>query len=192
MPPSSTPNPPWEHDPTLVDVRLAHVAVTTGDLDRMRRFYAEVVGLHLRSVASPTGTPYTRVATFGSDDHDRLVVYEVPGYLASERARRQAPVFDHLALCFPDPMALTALEARLRVAGQLDGEPTGRHGNRIVSFTDPDGTEVLAASRPPHPLQPTTTDTTRSTPCTPPPPPPPAPTPTGVGSPSSSHRPWRW
>ncbi len=27
--------PIWEHDPTLVDVRLAHVAVTTGDLDRM-------------------------------------------------------------------------------------------------------------------------------------------------------------
>jgi catechol 2,3-dioxygenase-like lactoylglutathione lyase family enzyme len=189
MPPSSTPHPLWDHDPTLVDVRLAHVAVTTGDLDRMRRFYAEVVGLHLRSLASPIGTPYTRVATFGSDDRDRLVVYEVPGYLASERARRQAPVFDHLALCFPDPMALTALEARLRAAGQLDGEPTGRHGNRIIAFTDPDGTEVLAASQPPHPPQPKQ-DTTRSTPCTPPPPP--APPSAVVGWPCSSHRPWRW
>jgi catechol 2,3-dioxygenase-like lactoylglutathione lyase family enzyme len=189
VPPSPTSHPLWHHDPADVDVHLAHVAVTTGDLDRMRWFYAEVVGLHLRSLASPAGAPYDRVASFGSDDGDRLVVYEVPGYLASERARRQSPLFEHLALCLPDPMALTALEARLRAAGHLDREPAGRRGSRLVAFTDPDGTQVFAASRPPHISQPTT-DTPRSTPCAPPPPPVP---PSAVaGWPCSSHRPWRW
>lgn len=125
-------------------LHLAHVALTTSDVDRLHRFYVDVVGLELHDLEAPLGAPYRRVATYGGNGSARLVAYEVPGFAPVERARRGSPSVDHLAFRCADPSALYELERRLRAAGRIAGEITEDNRGRTVPFTDPDGIDALA------------------------------------------------
>jgi catechol 2,3-dioxygenase-like lactoylglutathione lyase family enzyme len=140
---------PWSRPP-VPPISLSHVALNTDDLDRLHRFYVDVVGLELRSLSVAVGAAYTRVAAFGSVGDDLLLVYEVPGFRPAGSLHRGGS-FDHLALAVSDPAQLAALGERLAAAGRSSGRPVDRGGRKTVRFTDPDGVEAVAVCGPPPP-----------------------------------------
>lgn len=125
---------------------IGHIALTTPDLDRFRRFYEGVLGLPMTVVMRIPVPPGHRHAAFQVATGTVLHVFEVPGYDPAdqgigsgfgERGR-----IDHFGFLVDGPEALEAIAARLRACGASDGEVRPLGPFLSVMLTDPDGLQL--------------------------------------------------
>jgi len=125
-----------------------HVAVLTGDTERLSRFYTEIFD------APPARTieqqPGFRLSLIDIGDGRELNVFEIDG---NAQADRQSPMFgrgrlDHVGLQASSYEAFEEIRRRLMAYGAADGFVTDFGPVLSVFFVDPDGLEgeVLVAN----------------------------------------------
>ncbi|MCW2501021.1 MAG: hypothetical protein JWN87_2697 [Frankiales bacterium] len=118
-----------------------HVAVLTGDADRLHQFYLEVFDAKV-SHEKAEG-PGMRLSFIDLGPTAELNVFEVEG---NTEAQRQTPMFgrgriDHLGLNAVSVAAFDTIRARLVERGASDGFVTDFGPILSVFFRDPDGLE---------------------------------------------------
>jgi len=134
---------------------FSHAAVYTSDIDRFRRFYEGVVGLHLGALLKMDGPPYHRHAIFPLGDVATLHVFEMPGYdpqadgIGTEIGSRGR--IDHFGFELPGLSDLEALGERVAAAGASDGQIRPLGPSWSLHFRDPDGLSVEVNCRRPIP-----------------------------------------
>ncbi|CAN5547526.1 hypothetical protein BH10ACT2_BH10ACT2_24440 [soil metagenome] len=118
-----------------------HVAVLTGDTDRLSRFYTEVFD------APPARTveqqPGFRLSLIDIGEGRELNVFEVEG---NTEAERQKPMLgrgrlDHVGLQAASLAAFEEIRRRLMACGATDDFVTDFGPSLSVFFVDPDGLE---------------------------------------------------
>lgn len=122
---------------------VSHVAVITGDLDRFRAFYEDVIGLRTTVVfgAAP-GHVREAVLVVGSGA-PMLQVFEITGYDPAAQGLSSAMFergrLDHLGFTVPDRAALAAIRDRLLAADASSGDIRPLGPMLSLRFADPDG-----------------------------------------------------
>ena len=127
---------------------INHVAVLTGDTDRLSRFYTEVFDTPpARTIEHQPGF---KLSLIDIGDGRELNVFEIAG---NSEANRQTPMFgrgrlDHLGLQAASLEAFEEIRQRLMARGAADGFVTDFGPVLSLFFTDPDGLEgeVLVAN----------------------------------------------
>jgi len=157
----SSPSTPDGWRPSRID----HVSVTSGDLDRSLRFYADVLGLRLRARGEQRGGDFAITGLAAAEVRWADLEFECGGvlelieYLApagtATRPAPNDPGATHIALRVRDA---DAAFARLREAGvSVRSEPTtiespgAWNGARAFYAVDPDGVTVELIQQPPAP-----------------------------------------
>jgi catechol 2,3-dioxygenase-like lactoylglutathione lyase family enzyme len=121
-----------------------HVAVLTGDTERLQAFYAEVFEAEvLRDGPEADDKPDVRMTVIHVGPSAELNVFEIVGNTESER---QTPMFgrgrlDHLALQAESIEAFDIIRDRLIARGAADEFVTDFGPILSVFFRDPDGLE---------------------------------------------------
>ena len=126
-----------------VTIGFNHVAVTTADLDRMKRFYADA---------------FDGVVTFemtATEDHPRMAIidlgggaalnaFEVPqeSIVGDRRSQGGRGPIDHYGLAVDSLTTLQAVRGRLVDAGAEIGEIQRLGAEWSLFFRDPDGMEL--------------------------------------------------
>lgn len=118
-------------------IQLGPVTLRVSNLDRMRRFYEDIIGLKVLHVSS-------RYVTLGTEEKELVILHEVPGARSNPRA---AGLF-HMAILLPDRVELGRILAHLIERGIEVGQ-----GDHLVSeafyLSDPEGNGIeLYADRP--------------------------------------------
>lgn len=118
-----------------------HVAVLTGDMDRLIDFYRTCFGVEVVVDFVEEGRPRFCILSVGPVAE--LNVFEIDG---NEEHTKQVPMFgrgrlDHLALRVPDIEAFTEVRDRLRNAGATDGYVSDFGPTLSLFYRDPDGLE---------------------------------------------------
>lgn len=129
-------------------MRIEHVALWTGDLERLRAFYVDVLGA---SAGPKYVNPRTGFESYflSFAEGARLELMRRPDVAArAEAGSAEAHGWAHVALAVGSREAVDELAARLRARGQqVDSGPrqTG-DGYYEVALRDPDGNrlEVMA------------------------------------------------
>ena len=121
---------------------LDHVAVITGDSDRLQRFYADVFGATVeRDGEEHPGGPRLTVINIGPSTE--LNVFEIAG---NDQAERQTPMFgrgrlDHIGLRAASLDDFNRIRDRLMASGASDGIVTDFGRKISLFFRDPDRME---------------------------------------------------
>ena len=121
-----------------------HVAVLTGDTERLQAFYTEVFEAEvLRDGPESDDHPDVRMTVIHVGPSSELNVFEVKG---NTEAERQTPMFgrgrlDHLALQAESLAAFETIRERLMARGAADDFVTDFGPILSVFFRDPDGLE---------------------------------------------------
>ncbi len=118
-----------------------HVAILTGDTDRLHAFYREVFDAEIGR-DGPAG-PGMRLSFIHIGEGRELNVFEVDG---NDEAARQTPMFgrgriDHLGLQAASLPAFREVRRRLMARGSTDGFVTDFGPVLSLFFVDPDGLE---------------------------------------------------
>lgn len=120
---------------------IDHVALLTGDTDRLHQFYRDMFGAQVvRDDALPDGG---RLSFMRLSSVTELNVFELPG---NDQAQRQTPMFgrgriDHIGLHAASIDAFCEIRQRLLTAQASDGFVTDFGQVLSVFFQDPDGLE---------------------------------------------------
>jgi catechol 2,3-dioxygenase-like lactoylglutathione lyase family enzyme len=121
-----------------------HVAVLTGDTERLQAFYAEVFdAVVLRDGPETDDQPDVRMTVIHVGPSAELNVFQIKG---NTEADRQTPMFgrgrlDHLALQAASMEAFDTIRDRLMARGAADSFVTDFGPILSVFFRDPDGLE---------------------------------------------------
>ena len=118
-----------------------HVAVLTGDTDRLTSFYSEVFDSRFQTVEERDGFRLTMVQVGPTAE---LNVFQIAD---NAEHQRQVPMFgrgrlDHLALEAASIEAFDAIRDRLIARGATDGFVTDFGPILSLFFRDPDGLEA--------------------------------------------------
>jgi catechol 2,3-dioxygenase len=139
-------NPSSRIDP---DTALGTVRLTVADLDRSRRFYERVLGLH--ATERDDGTLALGVA-------DDPALIELRGDSAAPRLNRRAPGLYHLAILLPTRLDLAFALARLaQTRWPLDGA-SDHLVSEALYLSDPDGNGIEICRDRPRPEWPRSGD----------------------------------
>ena len=130
-----------QNDAVLLD-GFNHVAILTGDTDRLVAFYQEVFGATVDGDLRPGDGMRLTMVKVGPDSE--FNVFELDG---NDEAARQTPMFgrgriDHLALQAGSLDAFDEIRSRLVARGASDGFVTDFGPILSLFFTDPDGLEA--------------------------------------------------
>lgn len=123
--------------------QLAHVCLFTDQLDAMRRFYADTLGLRFAfPLRNPAGEPFGLY--FDAGHSTFIEVFDRAGAQAmwgGDDARiERGSAFRHL--CF-EVTGLDTVRAKLVASGLAVSEPTlGMDGSRQAWTADPDGNPI--------------------------------------------------
>ena len=125
-----------------------HVAVLTGDTDRLSRFYTDIFGAPpARTIKQQAGF---KLSLIDIGDGRELNVFEING---NAEADRQTPMFgrgrlDHVGLQATSLEAFEEIRRRLMACGAADDFVTDFGPVLSLFFVDPDGLEgeVLVAN----------------------------------------------
>lgn len=125
---------------TMLLKGINHVAILTGDANRLHAFYGEVFGA---TVFRDHAEGDVRLSLVDVGPHTRLNVFEVRG---NTEAERQVPMFgrgriDHLGLEAASQEAFDTIRERLIARGATDGFVTDFGTDLSLFFRDPDGLE---------------------------------------------------
>jgi catechol 2,3-dioxygenase-like lactoylglutathione lyase family enzyme len=131
---------------TVLTDGFNHVAVITGDADRLLEFYAGVFGARKRNETAegpPGADERVRLMIVDIGPHSELNVFEMPD---NPEATRQTPMFgrgrlDHLAIQAKDLEAFEEIRRRLIARGAADEFVTDFGHVLSLFFRDPDGLE---------------------------------------------------
>lgn len=129
-------------------MRIEHVALWTGDLERLRAFYVDVLGA---SAGTKYFNPNTGFESYflSFADGARLELMRRPDVSArAEASSAEAHGWAHVAVALGSREAVDELAARLRARGlEVDSGPrqTG-DGYYEVAFRDPDGNRLEATA----------------------------------------------
>lgn len=118
-----------------------HVAILTGDTDRLVRFYEDVFEATVSGRMTESDGAVLTLIDIG--EHAQLNVFEVQG---NTEAQRQTPMFgrgriDHLGLQAASPEAFDLIRDRLIERRSTDGFVTDFGNVLSLFFRDPDGLE---------------------------------------------------
>jgi len=121
---------------------INHVAVLTGDTDRLVAFYGDVFGARVDGELRPGDG--MRLTFLNIGGNRELNVFEIAG---NGEAARQTPMFgrgrlDHLALQAASVEAFDTIRDRLVERGASDGFVTDFGPILSLFFRDPDGLEA--------------------------------------------------
>jgi catechol 2,3-dioxygenase-like lactoylglutathione lyase family enzyme len=129
---------------------LHHVRLTVTDLERSKRFYADVLGFEL--AAESPGDPSDPTVRSDPDQLYGGVVFVTNGMLfglrpvadAADRFVSERVGLDHVSFSVPSRAALDNAERRLEEAGVPHGSvrELPAFGLAILSFSDPDGVHL--------------------------------------------------
>ncbi len=118
-----------------------HIAVLSGDVDKLSRFYANVFDADI----GPTRAhgPGETMTTIDIGPATELNVFVIEG---NHEADRQTPMWsrgrlDHIGLAAASPEAFETIRTRLVEAGAGDGTVNDFGGELSLFFRDPDGLE---------------------------------------------------
>jgi catechol 2,3-dioxygenase len=114
--------------------RIGHVVLKVRDLERSKKFYAEIMGLEIMKVE-----PSIKMAFFASNgrDHHEIAVIEVDAKAPDSEATRVG--LSHLAFRLRDEAHLRAAYTDLKGHG-IEIVSAVNHGvTKSVYFRDPDG-----------------------------------------------------
>jgi catechol 2,3-dioxygenase-like lactoylglutathione lyase family enzyme len=122
---------------------INHVAMVTGDLDRFRRFYEDVVGLDVALVLRGGGPALRRHAVLLAGP-TAVHAYEQPGYHPDGHGIRSDTMFergrvDHFGFTVTSEASLIELSELLVAAGATDGIVRELGPTLSVHYRDPDG-----------------------------------------------------
>ena len=120
---------------------LNHVALLTGDTDRLHAFYSDVFEA---TVSYDERLDGMRISIVDVGPHTELNVFEMAG---NTEAHRQAPMFgrgrlDHIGLQAASMEAFEEIRRRLMARGACDAFVTDFGPVLSVFFRDPDGLEA--------------------------------------------------
>jgi glyoxylase I family protein len=117
---------------------LNHIILTVSDLARSRAFYRDLLGFPIRDVPDEFGGTffiYTGGVSIWFVTHDRTA--------AGDRFSEFRLGLDHLSFTAPSEEALYKLADKLIAAGvATKGVETYSHGQKYVSFRDPDNIQL--------------------------------------------------
>jgi catechol 2,3-dioxygenase-like lactoylglutathione lyase family enzyme len=118
-----------------------HVAVITGDTDRLHAFYREVFDANVSH--DITEQPGVRLSFIDIGPHTELNVFQIDG---NAEAAHQTPMFgrgrlDHMGLHAASLDAFETIRERLMARGATDGFVTDFGPILSLFFVDPDGLE---------------------------------------------------
>jgi catechol 2,3-dioxygenase-like lactoylglutathione lyase family enzyme len=126
-----------------VTMGFNHVAVTTADLDRMIRFYADAFGGAVTfEMAADEDRPRMAIIDLGGGA--ALNAFEVPpeSIIGDRRSLGGRGPIDHYGLAVDSLATLEVLRDRLVGAGAEIGEIQRLGGEWSLFFRDPDGMEL--------------------------------------------------
>jgi len=121
-----------------------HVAILTGDMDRLHAFYTEVFEAEVQRDGPETpDSDGVRMSVVRVGPASELNVFQIEG---NTEARRQTPMFgrgriDHLALEASSLEAFETIRSRLMARGAADDFVNDFGQILSVFFRDPDGLE---------------------------------------------------
>ena len=120
-----------------------HVAILTGDSDRLHAFYREVFDATVSRDGAENDDADVRMSCVDIGPFTELNVFEING---NTEATRQTPMFgrgriDHLGLQAQSLEAFEEIRRRLIARGSTDGFVTDFGPILSVFFRDPDGLE---------------------------------------------------
>jgi catechol 2,3-dioxygenase-like lactoylglutathione lyase family enzyme len=129
---------------------MNHVAILTGDTDRLHAFYREVFDATVSQDMQEQ--PGVRLSFVDVGPHTELNVFEMEG---NTESLRQTPMFgrgriDHLALQAESLTAFETIRERLIRRGATDGFVTDFGPILSLFFRDPDGLECEVCVTNPH------------------------------------------
>jgi catechol 2,3-dioxygenase-like lactoylglutathione lyase family enzyme len=132
---------PDPHGAVLLD-GFNHVAILTGDTDRLVAFYQEVFGAEVDFDLRPQDGMRLTLLKIGPTSE--FNVFELDG---NEESNRQTPMFargrlDHVGLQARSLEAFDEIRSRLMARGASDGFVTDFGPIFSLFFTDPDGLEA--------------------------------------------------
>ena len=118
---------------------INHIAVLSGDIERLGRFYASVFDAEIG--ATRDHGPGETMTTIAIGPNTELNVFVIDG---NAEAGRQTPMWgrgrlDHFGLAAASAAAFETI--RTRLAGASDGTVNDFGGERSIFFRDPDGLE---------------------------------------------------
>ena len=120
--------------------QIDHIALATGDLERLCRFYRRLAAVVASPGPSDTG-PRSCVLDFCGV---RLEVFELPGFLDDSEGRGPSPGLLHLGFALGSADAVDELSAVLAAAGHrmLEQPHRGELGRYESVVLDPDGNRL--------------------------------------------------
>jgi catechol 2,3-dioxygenase-like lactoylglutathione lyase family enzyme len=120
-----------------------HVAVTTADLDRMTRFYADAFE-GVVTFEMPAAEDHPRMAIIDLGGGAALNAFEVPAasIVGDRRSQGGRGPIDHYGLAVDSLATLQGLRGRLVAAGAEIGDIQRLGGEWSLFFRDPDGMEL--------------------------------------------------
>ena len=127
--------------------RIDHIVLRVKDLDRMIRFYSEILGCPLER-----GPGDERLAQLRAGDSliDLVDIDSELGRLAGDPPAHNAPNMDHVCLLV-EPWNEAAIIEELRAHGVASGDVESRYGatgfGPSVYFKDPEGNTVELKGR---------------------------------------------
>ncbi len=136
----------------MLTQRLDHVAVITGDSDKLQRFYIDMFGATVESDGEefPGGS---RMTVINIGPATELNVFEIDG---NDQAQHQTPMFgrgrlDHIGLHAANLDDFNEIRARLMAASATDGTVTDFGRKLSLFFRDSDRMECEVLVRNPEP-----------------------------------------
>lgn len=126
-------------------LRLAHAIITTPDLERLRVFYENTLGLHLLAIDQTPAAPARRMGVFASETGVVLLALEVAGPDVGLVSAPTAPsAVERIVFQVDTVVEHDAITDRLVAAGASDGNTCliARGPVVTVTFTDPDGRTI--------------------------------------------------
>lgn len=115
--------------------KLAHVVLKTYDVERLRKWYCDVLDAHVVFEQ----LPYASFITY-DEEHHRLAFAQIPGEV--QLSTRKGPGLVHIAFTFSDIRALLEQYERLKQRG-IEPGITINHGPTVsFYYSDPDGNAI--------------------------------------------------
>jgi len=123
---------------------IDHINLTVSDLDRSRRFYADVLGFDLGQVPLDYPNSFAAGSYYFMAGAVEIVLVSHSSTAPGDRFDETRPGLDHLSFVAPDEAALHGLAKTLDEAGVANSgvQRYAPNGKQYITFRDPDNIQL--------------------------------------------------